>query len=264
MAATTATTAAAAAAAAAAAGEESLAAEKRDPHVGSYVDYVDYVDYSVVAAGEALYDSVCEGVTTRLGFMASHAGRKNLREEEQLDSSFHFGEALFRPVACALEKVKRKYGGLPAEGGGVFYDLGAGTGKMCVAAAVTHRFDLAVGIEILPELHAWGQKVARRFAASSHPLTQETEIKMVLGDIREYPWWDDANLIFCNTLAFSEALLDVFAERLSRLRPGVIILHSGRINEKPAFQAHFELLEFGFHRFSWGSSSIWYHRRKSS
>ena len=231
-------------------GEIKTRATERDPHV----------DFAAVDAAEAVYDDICDGVTTREGFKASHAGRKNLPEKDQSDSSFHFGEAMFRPVACALEKVKRKYEGLPAEGGGgVFYDLGAGTGKVCVAAALTHRFDRVVGIEILPELHAWGQKIEHRFKT----LTEDTSVQMVLGDIRNYPWWEDADLIFCNTLAFSGALLDIFAERLSRLRPGVIILHSGRINEKKLFQKHFELLEFGFHRFSWGNSSIWYHRRNS-
>ena len=230
------------------------ARKKRDPHVR----------YAIVDAAEVLYDELVGGITTRVGFKASHAGRKRLSEDDQRDSSFHFGEALFRPVACAIEKVKRKYRGLPSEGGGVFYDLGSGTGKVCVAAALTHRFDRVVGIEILPELNAWGKEVESRFAGSPHPSTQGIEFCMVLGDIRDEPWWDDADLVFCNTLAFSDALLEAVAERLGRLKPGVIILHSGRINEMAAFKRDFELLEFGFHTFSWGSSSIWYHRRKSS
>ena len=244
--------------------EEEKEEEKEEARVKETEKKDPFVDYEVVNRAEGIYNTIVEGCTTQEGFRASHKGRKKLSEDDQQDSSFHFGEALFRPIACAIEKVKRKYGGLPADGGGVFYDLGSGTGKVTVAAALMHKFDRAVGIEIIPELHKWGKEIESRFKASQSPFTQHTEVTMVLGDIRDecLPWWSDADLVFCNTLAFSRGLLEIFAERLSRLRSGVIIIHSGRVNEITLFQKHFDLLEFGFHRFSWGSSSIWYHRKK--
>ena len=36
--------------------------------------------------------------------------------------------------------------------GGTLYDLGSGTGKACVAAAILHNFDQCVGVECLEGL----------------------------------------------------------------------------------------------------------------
>ena len=37
--------------------------------------------------------------------------------------------------------------------GGVFYDLGSGTGKGCLGAALLHPFDAVYGVEILETLY---------------------------------------------------------------------------------------------------------------
>ena len=62
-----------------------------------------------------------------------------------------------------FEKIKKKYGkpgnayngpeGFLQSKGGLFYDLGSGTGKPVAAAAVLHNFDVCIGIEILEGLH---------------------------------------------------------------------------------------------------------------
>jgi hypothetical protein len=38
--------------------------------------------------------------------------------------------------------------------GGIFYDLGSGTGKPVIGAAVLHNFDVCYGIEILEGLYS--------------------------------------------------------------------------------------------------------------
>jgi len=64
-----------------------------------------------------------------------------------------YGEIKFEPFAIAIEKIKRKYGGLATSGEGTFYDIGSGTGKPVFAAVLMHTFKRAVGIEILASLH---------------------------------------------------------------------------------------------------------------
>lgn len=67
-------------------------------------------------------------------------------------------------AAIVFEKIKRKYGkpyvgnsgpnGFLQRPGGKFYDLGSGTGKPVIAAAILHNFDVCVGIEILEGLYS--------------------------------------------------------------------------------------------------------------
>lgn len=70
-----------------------------------------------------------------------------------------YGEIEMKSFALALLKIKYKYGlpnvgysppeGVMQQDGGIFVDLGSGTGKAVVAAAIVHNFDTAYGIEIL-------------------------------------------------------------------------------------------------------------------
>ena len=47
--------------------------------------------------------------------------------------------------------------------GGKFYDLGSGTGKPVIAAAILHNFDVCVGIEILEGLYSMSLDVAAAY-----------------------------------------------------------------------------------------------------
>lgn len=79
------------------------------------------------------------------------------------ETTLVYGEIDFQNFLLALEKVKfyefiffnqikKKYGGL-SQKGGVFYDLGSGSGKAVFAAALYHPFKKCVGYEILENLH---------------------------------------------------------------------------------------------------------------
>ena len=72
-----------------------------------------------------------------------------------------------------FEKIRRRYGrpyvgssgpdGFLQRPGGIFYDLGSGTGKPCVAAAVLHNFDICYGIEILEGLYSMSLDVVASY-----------------------------------------------------------------------------------------------------
>lgn len=65
-----------------------------------------------------------------------------------------YGEIEFLPFAKILHKLKG-YGGLQKPGG-VFVDVGCGSGRPVFAAALYHDFDRCIGIEILEGLHQVG------------------------------------------------------------------------------------------------------------
>jgi len=85
---------------------------------------------------------------------------KEEREERALESkSLIYGEVEF----SAFSKVLRKIGCPP---GGVFYDLGSGTGRAVFTARMTQDFSKCVGIELLEGLSRSSQQVCQKFNTS--------------------------------------------------------------------------------------------------
>ena len=102
------------------------------------------VDDAALAAAEAHFDRVTAAYPLALGKRVSAAERAR---RALPSATLTYGEVAFAPLAIALQKIKRRYGGLTGRGGR-FVDIGAGTGKALVAAALCHPFDECVGIEV--------------------------------------------------------------------------------------------------------------------
>jgi hypothetical protein len=79
-------------------------------------------------------------------------------------SSLTYGEISFD----ALASVLYAHVDLPP-GGGVFVDLGSGNGRGVIAACMMHKFYRAVGIELLPSLHAAAVSAGQRYQALLNP-----------------------------------------------------------------------------------------------
>lgn len=62
-----------------------------------------------------------------------------------------YGEIDFISIGEIFKTIGERYGGVPD--GGIFYDLGHGTGKGVLAAALVHNFDEVRGIELLEGLY---------------------------------------------------------------------------------------------------------------
>jgi hypothetical protein len=136
-------------------------------------------------------------------------------------------------------------------GGGVFYDLGSGTGKTVIGAAALLPLRRACGLELLPGLHAvamshrdaWNGMAADANAAASNaaaaasaagtdsdtddstdtfpaPVTAPvpapaTTIDFIAGSILDPSVcdWSDGDLVFANSHCFGAPMM----EQLSRL-----------------------------------------------
>ena len=218
-------------------------------------------------------------------FIASHAARRgqnttttsgsnssNTNEEyDKHRTSLNYGEIPFQTLSLALQRIKIKYKGLSwsatnfSAGTDVFYDLGSGTGKAVIAAALYHSsFQKISGIEILQKLHQVSVQVLtayRNYVAATDTLNL-APVDTLLGDITEVPWYNDATVVFCNTLAFDGPLLCTLAELLSNLSSGCFLITSGRLNDANRLDHDFVLLECSFEEYSWGKSSLYIHQRK--
>lgn len=119
------------------------------------------IDMGAVLEAKEVYDAVMQSFPTTLGKSVSKKERDELGLK---DASLVYGEITFETFAVVVEKIKKVYGlpfanscgpaGMLQSRGGIFYDLGSGTGKPVIAAAICHNFDVCYGIEVLEGLYS--------------------------------------------------------------------------------------------------------------
>jgi len=103
------------------------------------------LDQKYIATQMKIWDELVLETPVSMGKKASSKERD---EKEMSASTLVYGEIRFDPYAVTIEKIKKWYGGLQ-QPGGIYYDIGSGTGKPTFAAALLHDFDKAYGVEIL-------------------------------------------------------------------------------------------------------------------
>jgi hypothetical protein len=119
------------------------------------------LDLTSVLELKEIFDSVMQSFPTTLGKAVS----KKEREELNLrDPNLVYGEITFETLGVIFEKIRKVYGrpfqgasgpdGVLQKPGGTFYDLGSGTGKGVIGAAILHNFDVCYGIEYLEGLYS--------------------------------------------------------------------------------------------------------------
>ena len=139
---------------------------------------------------------------------------------------------------------------------GIFYDLGSGTGKAVILAALLGQFSVLVGIEILPELCAAAQQVRGRYRGETDrmvaPLESNPNIFFIPRDLLNYDW-SDGDVIFCQTTCFPPPLMRALEEQLNKLRPGAIILNLTNPLRAPWFWLKYKK----DYPFSWGPATVY-------
>jgi hypothetical protein len=163
-----------------------------------------------------------------------------------------YGEVHFETLAAALfhPTVRLKPGG-------VFVDLGSGTGRAVFAAALLHDFDYCIGIEISGFLHAQAivqhQYYARDFLSRRIP-RRIRSAQTILFNRGNYlgQKWSHADVVFINSTCFDEELFANTAAQALQLKEGALIL----IVSKRLSEEHFELLHEDLSQFSWGVATL--------
>ena len=156
--------------------------------------------------------------------------------------------------------------------GGVFYDLGSGTGKPVFAAALLQKWDRCVGIELLGELHTIAMRIRERWESAEfqESLTADdgglqggaytadsAAVELINGDMTSHDW-SDADVCFANSTCFSTALMRLMAQHAEKLRPGAFFVSFTQA--LPSRQ--FALLESSRHAMSWGNTTVFIQQRK--
>lgn len=202
------------------------------------------------------WDAVFGECSTSDGKKISKAERNASRSE---DHSLVYGEVAFGSLGEVFRGPHLR--GLPP--GGVFYDLGSGTGRGVVAAALLHGFDRCVGVEVLGGLHEAAVRVGARWDIDVAPFLEESRRGQRLEFVHasfldEACDWSDASVVFANSTCFDLDLMTKIAARCERLREGAFVitltkqLHSGKLR----------LVSSERQRMSWGVATVHIHRRE--
>lgn len=146
----------------------------------------------------------------------------------------------------------RKHGGLTSFGG-KFYDLGSGIGKPVFAAALLHKFDSCIGIEVLQNLHNIGVQVKHKYDATIKE-TCGVNVELFCGSILELSAekggvdWTDGDVVFANSTCFEPEMMVELSRLGSRLKSGAFFITLSRPLE---YSDGFTLLEEARYDMSW-------------
>mmetsp|Transcript_13162 Transcript_13162/g.15069 ORF Transcript_13162/g.15069 Transcript_13162/m.15069 type:complete len:282 (+) Transcript_13162:173-1018(+) len=198
-------------------------------------------------------------------------GKKiSLKEREAFKTPQYtlvYGEVHFKTYALTFEVIRHKYGGLQKGSGGIFVDLGSGTGKAVFGAFLMHEFDKVVGIELLNGLHNVSLELSSRLDDMKNKkdikydhrlLNKNTAIEFLCDDILEVDWWKDADLVFANSTCFSHELMKQISEKAGLMKPGAFFITFTRKIDN----SHWKLLEETRHIMSWGEVTVFIQQRK--
>eukprot|EP00470_Lotharella_oceanica_P000575 CAMPEP_0170170082 /NCGR_PEP_ID=MMETSP0040_2-20121228/3045_1 /TAXON_ID=641309 /ORGANISM="Lotharella oceanica, Strain CCMP622" /LENGTH=321 /DNA_ID=CAMNT_0010409241 /DNA_START=29 /DNA_END=994 /DNA_ORIENTATION=- len=202
---------------------------------------------------EAAWHETFREMTTYQARQLAHKGRDR-HESSQADLTY--GEVKFSSLARILVEDLRRHN---IELKGTFYDLGSGTGRGVIAAALVGSFSRLCGVELLSDLHSAAvdvQKVYEHVVAPRLGLDVEQEVKFVQGNFLKADW-SDANVIFINSTCFSKPLMEKIVKQAVNLSPGTCVVTLTH----PMVSPYFDLLESKKYDMSWGEATAHIHVR---
>ena len=229
-----------------------------------------------------IYESALRGVN---GARISSGDRAEAPEERR-GKAFTYGEVDYCAFKALLEQHALKAIGRAHGGGLVFADLGSGTGKAVLCAAIGCGFARALGIELVPGLFQGAATALRQLHGeirSALPAEagawhlQQTEdrcalerggadgggalrfgsVEVVRGSFLEVDWWSRADVVYASSICFPDELIDAIRERAERMRPGALFVTLKRFNSE-----HFDTAWAGSCRMTWGRNMVFVLRRK--
>eukprot|EP00602_Paraphysomonas_sp_CaronLab_P005632 CAMPEP_0185028220 /NCGR_PEP_ID=MMETSP1103-20130426/13860_1 /TAXON_ID=36769 /ORGANISM="Paraphysomonas bandaiensis, Strain Caron Lab Isolate" /LENGTH=244 /DNA_ID=CAMNT_0027562573 /DNA_START=66 /DNA_END=800 /DNA_ORIENTATION=+ len=188
------------------------------------------------------------------------ASKKERDENHYTATSLVYGEIAYEPFAEQFLKIRTH--GYRAVGG-KYVDIGSGSGKSVFGAALVHKFEDCIGIEVLESLykisderlHEWNSLV-NQTESLSH--LRHTKIQFVHGDATAIDW-SDADVVFMNSTCFEDDLLAKLAAQAANLKPGSFVLSTTRKLPSDAF----EIMETTSMMEVWGECTLFIQRRKT-
>lgn len=181
------------------------------------------------------------------GFVLSKIARSR---QDALD--YVYGEIEFESFIALLSLI-----GLQPES--IFYDLGCGTGKTVLAAAMVYPIKNSIGVELLPELYNCACMQAQKLAKLDIYRQQAQKIEIIQGDFLEANL-SNATDIFIN----SSSLFNPTWQKLCLKLESLPQIKTVITTSKPLLSDKFELVKTARIQVSWGFVGAFIHICKTN
>jgi SAM-dependent methyltransferase len=160
----------------------------------------------------AIFDHIFSNISYESASLAS------LSERTQLPH-LTYGEIInLDSIRRMFDLIRSKYNGLKGVYSEKFYDLGSGSGKPVIAAAILHPFHSCIGIEILEGLHHLSIQAQLQWSLT----TQSTVVEFIRGSFLDplQNVWVDGDVVFANSTCYGASMMAEVAEIASTMRVG--------------------------------------------
>jgi|LauGreSuBDMM15SN_2_FD.fasta_scaffold59987_1 SAM-dependent methyltransferase len=230
------------------------------------------LDMAFVVSSKAIYDHVTSAFPLAVGKAASKKEREDLVLKA---TTLVYGEISFEAFGVVIEKIKKIYGkpdvgssgekGVLQNRGGLFYDLGHGTGKAVVAAAILHNFDQCIGFEILEGLFSISLDMQAAYNTRGKSKLTDREFDTFCTflhadflDVKAKDW-RDGDVVFANSTCYDDELMNRIAMlALGMKRGSFFVTFTKRLPTND-----FTVVEHTMERMSWGEATVYIHQKNT-
>jgi SAM-dependent methyltransferase len=184
------------------------------------------------------------------GVSISHAERDRLQIN---DTSFIYGEISYagfsEALACAVPAANE-----------IIYDLGSGTGKAVICAALLYDWKKCVGIEFLPGLYDVSQGLLKIFLnmeeVQQHFAGKRFPIEFIQDDFQNVDFLD-ADIIHVNATTLNPVLWGKLEIQLNQLKSGARVI----VSTKKLDAVYFEKIYQAMLPMSWGDCTVFIYKK---
>jgi SAM-dependent methyltransferase len=209
----------------------------------------DIVEGKVSLELESLYEE-CSPTTAKDASVSDHH-----RKENSNDNSLVYGEVEFGSFQNLLQFFPKS-----DSKGGVFYDLGSGSGRAVFTVRFSLDFDRCIGIELLPNLHKLAVDVTETYDQKFRHKLALQSVDFFCEDILNYDWSDGTVIFTCST-CFEDELIDAIGEKAKDLQQGGYLISLKKFTQidPDAFDIIQEAVPC---QMSWGDADVFVYRRR--
>jgi hypothetical protein len=185
---------------------------------------------------------------------------REMDEKSLTSANLTYGEVDFLSLAEIFDLIKTRHGPIPS--GGKFYDLGSGSGKAVVGAALLHDFNSCEGIEIMESLFNFSQSLLELYSQMRLHLlytypdlwTSLPDVHFFQGDMFDFNW-SDASFIFINSTCFDVKMMETLSS--APVNPGTWAVTLTKSLKSTQWSMKQSLRK----AMSWGEATVFIHQR---
>jgi len=213
----------------------------------------DIVEGKVSLELERLYEE-CAPTTAKDASVSDHH-----RKENSNDNSLVYGEVEFASFLNLLQFFP-KTDMHSNNKGGVFYDLGSGSGRAVFTVRFSLDFERCIGIELLPNLHKLAVDVTEIYDQNFRHKLALQSVDFYCEDVLNYDWSDGTVIFTCST-CFEDELIHAIGEKAKDLQQGAYLISFNKFTgiDPDAFDI---IQEAVVCQMSWGDADVFVYRRR--